>query len=210
MRICCIRGGDGLENFNNSVVLAGTLGGRPEYSHAGKDENYYVFPLEVERLSGTIDTLNILLGEELLRETEIKTGDKVYVSGEVRSYNNKSGVGNKLVISVLARDVFITDCDDENSVMVCGTVCKQPNFRRTPMGRQICDLMIAVNRRYGRSDYLPCIVWGSLAERASLLETGDEVEITGRLQSRRYIKNLDDRVLEKTAYEISAVNMKAL
>lgn len=199
-----------MENFNNSVVLAGTLGGRPEYSHAGKGENYYVFPLEVERLSGAIDTLNILLREELLRETEIKTGDKVYVSGEVRSYNNKSGVGNKLVISVLARDVFITDCDDENSVTVCGTVCKQPNFRRTPMGRQICDLMIAVNRRYGRSDYLPCIVWGGLAEKASLLETGDEVEITGRLQSRRYIKNLDDLVLEKTAYEISAVNMKVL
>lgn len=199
-----------MENSNNSVVLAGTLGGRPEFSHAGKGENYYVFPLEVERLSGNVDTLNILVKEDLLRETEVCTGDKVYVSGEVRSYNNRSGVGNKLVISVLARDIFITDCEDENRVTVFGTVCKAPNFRRTPMGRQICDLMIAVNRHYGRSDYLPCIVWGSLAERAALLETGDEIEITGRLQSRKYIKNQDGDAIEKTAYEISAVSMNIL
>ena len=199
-----------MENSNNSVVLAGVLGGRPEFSHAGKGENYYVFPLEVERLSGNVDTLNILVKEDLLRETEVCTGDKVYVSGEVRSYNNRSGVGNKLVISVLARDIFITDCEDENRVTVFGTVCKVPNFRRTPMGRQICDLMVAVNRHYGRSDYLPCIVWGSLAERAALLETGDEIEITGRLQSRKYIKNQDGAAIEKTAYEISAVSMNIL
>ena len=199
-----------LENLNNSVVLVGTLGGRPEFSHTGRNENYYVFPLEVERLSGAVDTLNIIVREDLLRGIEVRTGDKVYVSGEVRSYNNRSGVGNKLVISVLAKEVFITDCEDENRVAVFGTVCKEPNFRQTPMGRQICDLMIAVNRHYGRSDYLPCIVWGSLAERAALLETGDEIEIAGRLQSRKYIKNTETGAVEKTAYEISAVSMAVL
>lgn len=200
-----------MENTNNSVILTGSLGGKPYYSHSGREENYYMFPLEVERLSGAVDTLNIIAREETLRETEIAEGDKVCVAGEVRSFNNRTGTGNKLVISVFSREISFTEGEDQNHVTVIGTVCKKPNFRQTPMGRLICDLMVAVNRRYGRSDYLPCIVWGQLAERAALLEVGDEVEITGRLQSRKYIKTTDEgENIEKTAYEISAVSMDIL
>ena len=133
----------------------------------------------------------------------------ICVEGEVHSYNNKSGVGNKLVISVYAGKIFCCDEDDTNVVKIKGALCKSPNFRVTPMGREICDMMVAVNRKYGRSDYLPCIAWGRAAREASTWDVGRHVEITGRLQSRRYIKTTENGQVEKTAYEISAASISS-
>ena len=128
--------------------------------------------------------------------------------GELRSFNNKSGKGSKLVISVFAREISFTGEEDKNSVILIGTLCKPPNLRRTPMGREICDLMLAVNRKYGRSDYLPCIAWGRNAELASTWSVGKEIKITGRIQSRKYIKIENGEGIEKVAFEVSVISFE--
>ena len=197
-----------MDESNNTIRLRGEMVSLPMYSHAGRFEKFYTFPLSVLRLSGTADTVNVTVRESLL-QTEITAGDKICVEGEVHSYNNKSGTGNKLVISVLAKSIAVCDGDDYNTVELYGTLCKNPNYRITPMGRDICDMMVAVNRRYGRSDYLPCIAWGSLAHTASALSVGQRVHIKGRLQSRDYIKSVDGVPVQKTAYEISASELTA-
>lgn len=193
-----------MERNNDSVRLCGELAGKPEWSHAGKDGAYYKFPLAVSRLSGAVDTLNIIISEDMLKSIEPESSERIRVVGEIRSFNNRSGVGPKLVLTILARSIEFTDDDFENQVYISGTICKEPTFRKTPMGREICDLMLAVNRRYGRSDYLPCIVWGSQAEQASSWDIGDKVDLWGRMQSRIYIKNEEGIAIEKTAFEISA------
>ena len=196
-----------LERTNDVIRLCGVLAGRPEFSHAGREGAYYKFPLAVRRLSGTDDMINVIANEALLNSLEPEETQRLRVWGEVRSFNNKSGAGPRLVISVLAREMEFTDDDFENIVTLTGTLCKPPNLRRTPTGREICDLMLAVNRRYGRSDYLPCIAWGTAARVASQWEVGTEVTLSGRLQSRIYIKNENDEAVEKTAFEISAMEI---
>lgn len=191
---------------NNYIELVGTLGGKPEYSHKSRKDRFYIFPLEVERLSGTIDRVNVVASENMLNNIEISDGDKIYVKGEVRSFNNKSGKGSKLVITVLVREMGFTDEPDKNTVLLTGTLCKSTTYRRTPMGREICDLMLAVNRRYERSDYLPCIAWGQTAVEASGWTVGTVVKLEGRLQSRNYIKVENGVGVEKTAYEVSIIN----
>jgi primosomal replication protein N len=193
-----------LERNNDSVRLCGFLAGRPEWSHMGKETAYYKFPLSVRRLSGAVDTLNIVVSEDMLGSIEPDDSERIRVIGEIRSFNNKSGIGPKLVLTVLARSIEFTNDDFENQAHISGAICKAPNFRKTPMGREICDLMLAVNRRYGRSDYLPIIVWGTQAEEASTWNIGDKVDLWGRMQSRVYIKNEDGTAVEKTAFEISA------
>ena len=197
-----------MEDFCNSVVLRGALSGRPEFSHNGRTEEFFTFPLEITRLSGAVDTINIIAEKQLLQMTEIDDGDCVEIIGELRSYNNKSGSGSRLVITVLAKSIQITDGEDMNSVTLCGVLCKKPNLRRTPMGRQICDMMIAVNRKYGRSDYLPCIAWGQTAQNTAELNVGDRVKVEGRIQSRKYIKNDNGIPVERTAFEVSAVSVE--
>jgi single-strand DNA-binding protein len=192
-----------LEKTTNFVELRGVLAGRPELSHSSRNEEYYTFPLEVERLSGTPDTVNIVVRRELAEQQPIEEKARIYVRGELRSFNNKSGVGNKLIITVFAHEIQFTDEADFNSVQLTGTLCKPPNFRKTPMGREICDMMLAVNRRYGRSDYLPCIAWGRLAEEAAAWTVGTEVSLIGRIQSRKYLKTENDVQIEKTAFEVS-------
>ncbi|MBQ9857742.1 MAG: single-stranded DNA-binding protein [Oscillospiraceae bacterium] len=199
-----------MEDFCNAVNLCGTLAGRPVYSHNSKNEEFYTFPLEIVRLSGNADIINIIADKRLLDSVEIGDGDFVEVSGEVRSYNNKSGEGRKLIISVLAKRLAITDGEDENSAVLHGALCKQPTLRRTPMGRQICDIMLAVNRRYGKSDYIPCIAWGQTAEEVSELSVGDRIRLEGRLQSRKYIKTENGESQERTAYEVSAINIEKI
>lgn len=196
-----------MERSNDIVRLCGTLAERPVWSHDGKDGAYYKFPLEVVRLSGTADTLNILVSEKMMERTELGEGSKILITGELRSFNNRSGVGPKLVLTVLARSVEFTEGKPENSVFLSGTICKEPNFRETPMGREICDIMLAVNRRYGRSDYIPCIIWGAQAELAAQWQVGDRVDIWGRMQSREYIKNDEAGAIQKTAYEVSAAEV---
>lgn len=190
---------------NNMVELIGTLGGRPEFSHRSRTEDYYTFPLEIERLSGTTDRVNIVVGAPVLEKTELTEGGKIYIRGEARSFNNKSGKGSKLIITVLARELRLSDGEDKNTVLLTGTLCKAPNFRKTPMGREICDMMLAVNRRYERSDYLPCIAWGQTAALASEWDVGTSVRLEGRLQSRNYIKVQNGVGVEKTAYEVSVI-----
>ena len=194
----------------NSVALRGAAAGAPVFSHESRGERFFSFPLEVERLSGTTDRLNVIAREELLRQTPVTEHGKLGVRGELRSFNNRSGVGSRLVISVFAREMAFEDGEDENLAELTGTLCKPPNIRVTPMGREICDLMLAVNRRYGRSDYLPCIAWGLLARETAEWRVGDRLTLTGRVQSRRYIKVLSGEQVEKTAFEVSVTDAHRL
>jgi single-strand DNA-binding protein len=196
-----------LEGMNNAVELCGSIADKPRFSHMGGSENYFSFPLDVERLSGFIDTINIIVRQEMLENLEIEDSRHLAVAGELRSFNNKRGDGSRLVISVFAKELFFSDDDDKNLVRLSGAVCKKPNLRKTPMGRQICDIMLAVNRRYGRSDYLPCIAWGRMAESTSELAVGDTVTLEGRIQSRKYIKTENGNSNERTAFEVSIVSL---
>ena len=197
-----------MDPCSNFVELRGALAGRPRFSHSGKNENYYTFPMDICRLSGAVDTINVIARQELLSSCPADGAEGVGVRGELRSFNNRSGEGSRLVITVFAKEIFPTDGENVNTVSFCGTLCKPPNLRRTPMGRLICDMMLAVNRRYGRSDYLPCIAWGQLAEETSALGVGDTICVDGRIQSRRYIKIEDGVPEERTAFEVSAVSIR--
>lgn len=190
-------------NIRNRAVLRGVLAAAPRYSHTSRGEHFYTFPVETRRLSGTADTINVIARESLLAAAEVFEAGNIYVSGELRSFNNRSGEGAKLVITVFARELMLESGEDVNEVFLDGTLCKLPVLRSTPRGREICDLMLAVNRRCGRSDYLPCICWGRRAREYSLLQTGDRLSLTGRIQSRQYIKMIDGEPVEKTAYEVS-------
>ena len=194
-----------MDDFNNYILLRGTAVGAPEFSHFGRGTSYSVFPVSVTRLSGTPDTLNVVCRtSDAFRAEE---GMRLEITGELRSFNNRSGVGQKLVITVFARTIIPSDEQDVNTVLLRGTLCKAPTFRRTPMGREICDLMLAVSRRYGRADYLPVITWGHDAVGAARLSVGDTVTVHGRLQSRSYIKEADGVRTQKTAFEVSAASL---
>ena len=138
----------------------------------------------------------------------LTAGDEVSIRGEVRSFNNRSGQGSRLVITVLARQLVREEGEDDNRLTLAGTLCKPTVFRCTPLGRNICDMMLAVNRRYGRADYLPCISWGTLAHRCAALSVGDSIRLEGRLQSRTYTKNTGASVEERTAFEVSVMTME--
>ena len=143
---------------NNYAELCGTLAAPPVLSHENRQERFFTFPLETQRLSGTIDCVNVVVRERLLAEMPLEESARLCVIGDVRSFNNRRGPGAKLVITVFARDISLSDEPyDRNLILLSGTLCKPPNLRTTPMGRDICDLMLAVNRHYGRSDYLSLI-----------------------------------------------------
>lgn len=193
----------------NRAALVGRAGGGARYSHANHGTEYWVFPLEVERLSGALDTLNVVAAAPLLSACPILPGQEYQVTGEVRSFNNRSGVGSRLVITFFARTLSPAQGDHANRLELSGVLCKPPVVRRTPLGREICDMLLAVNRRYGRSDYLPCIAWGSLARSCGTLGVGDPVHMTGRLQSRKYRKFTGGMEEERTAYEVSVLTLEA-
>lgn len=196
------------ENISrNTARLCGVIAAAPVFSHSGRGESFYTFPLEVARLSGATDKINIIVRDELMESVELREAEKICVVGELRSFNNKSGEGAKLVITVFAKELYLCDDDDLNEVHLIGTLCKKPNLRMTPMGRDICDLMLAVNRRYGRSDYLPCITWGLKAREAAEWDTGTMVTLEGRIQSRNYIKIVGGDPVEKTAFEVSVTDI---
>lgn len=194
----------------NSLVLAGQISDTPTVSHQTHDITFLRFTLSVARLSGTFDKITVLSDEKLLSGIEMAKGSFIEIQGELRSYNNKSGVGNKLVICAFAKAVKQVCITHINELRLCGTICKPPVYRRTPLGREICDLMIAINRRYGRADYLPCIAWGKNAQIASDLSVGENVEIAGRIQSREYIKSTDDENTIRTTYEVSVTTIEHL
>ena len=175
-------------------------------SHENHGTRFYRFFLQVPRLSGQMYTLPILLPEALVPAVE--PGAAARIRGQLRSFNNRSGVGNRLVLTVYALAIepgIGTPC---NQILLSGSLCKPPVFRRTPLGRSICDLMLAVSRRYGRADYLPVIAWGQLAIQASLLQVGDALNLDGRIQSRMYHKVLaDGSAQERVAYEVSMMHL---
>ena len=194
----------------NFARLIGVMSAPPAFSHASRGESFYTFALDVARLSGTTDTINIVARSELLSAVEACDTEKLCITGELRSFNNKSGEGAKLVITVFAKEILPCDENDLNLICLTGTLCKPPNLRVTPMGRDICDLMLAVNRKYGRSDYLPCITWGLKAREASYWDTGTTVSLEGRIQRRRYIKLIGGEPIEKTAFEVSVTEIEEL
>lgn len=190
-------------NINhNYAELSGVIAAAPQYSHENRGERFYQIPVSVRRLSGTTDTINIIVREKLLPSV-IPKDSHVHIFGQVRSFNNKTDIGAKLVISVFARELILEACEDRNDILLNGTICKQPNLRRTPLGREICDFMLAVNRKYNKSDYIPCIAWGIKAREIAQLHVGASITVSGRIQSRTYIKVINDHPVEKTAYEIS-------
>lgn len=193
---------------NNFVRLCGTPTAAPAYSHSSRGLDFFTLPLRVQRLSGAADTLNILLRREQLDGLE--GARRLCVEGEVRSFNSRRGDGARLVITVLAQSLPEAGDADENLVVLRGTLCKAPNHRSTPMGREICDLMLAVNRHYGRSDYLPCICWGLTAREAGRYSVGTRLRLAGRMQSRGYIKLTDAGPVQRTAYEVSAMELEQL
>lgn len=192
---------DNLEN--NRIRLVGTPVKEPVYSHSARGVHFHLFPLRVLRLSGAEDILPILIRAEQLPLLTGRDGRKLELLGQIRSFNNRREEGPRLVITVLAREIFYTDEEDDNQVLLRGALCKNPNLRCTPMGRDICDLMLAVNRAYGRSDYLPCICWGQSARLLASCSVGQSLTLEGRLQSRSYRKLTDAGAEERTAYEIS-------
>jgi len=195
---------------NNYTRLCGVMAAAPVYSHSGRGQQFYTFPLEVQRLSGNIDTVNIIVRPEQLDALELEESSKICVSGQLRTFNNRSGEGAKLVISVFAREIWLGEEEDCNQVVLAGTLCKTPTLRCTPMGRDICDLMLAVNRHYGRSDYLPCICWGTKAREAACWDVGTKLRLEGRIQSRHYIKLTDEGPVERTAYEVSVTELSEI
>ena len=194
----------------NHIILAGTVGGAAMLSHENHGITYFRFPLRVRRLSGAEDVLNIVAAQPLLEQTPIQPGEPLTVEGEVRSYNNRSGTGSKLIITVYAREMTASGMPHKNELTLAGVLCKTPVLRRTPLGREICDMMLAVNRRYGRADYLPCIAWGGLAVWCSQLDVGDGLKLNGRLQSREYIKEVGGQSERRTAYEISIMSLEPI
>ncbi len=192
----------------NRGILVGTVAGEPTFSHENHGEDYYRLTLQVSRLSGVEDILHVIVSRTLLEECPAADGDQVEVTGEVRSYNNRSGQGSKLQIFLFAHQLALTGELPRNDVQLTGALCRPPVYRRTPMGREICDLLLAVNRRYGQSDYLPCIAWGSLARQCREMEVGDRISFSGRLQSRNYVKVIDGTEEKRTAFEISIMEMQ--
>lgn len=196
----------------NYAMLRGIVSELPRYSHESRGEMFYQFTMAVTRLSGTVDAIHVIARDKLLDALEVGgSGEqKLCVAGELRSFNNRSGQGPRLVITVFAKELWLEAGEDENVIQLTGTLCKQPAYRVTPMGREICDLMLAVNRRYGRSDYLPCIAWGLSARDASRWDVGAVVSLAGRIQSRKYMKTIDGESVEKTAYEVSIMRISPI
>ena len=192
----------------NLVRLCGRVAGRPLYSHTSRGRDFYTMPLAVQRLSGTEDRLNLILRREQLAQTALGEAEKLLVLGELRSYNNRRSEGPKLVLTVFVRELSFTDEEESNLIRLRGALCREPRLRRTPLGREIADLMLAVNRPYGRSDYLPCICWGALARRAGLWSCGQRLALEGRLQSREYLKMTESGPEKHTAFEVSAMEIE--
>ena len=193
---------------NNQVSIVGEIISDFQYSHEVYGEGFYMVEVAVSRLSNFSDYIPLMISERLIDTSQSYIGQKVYVTGQFRSYNRHEELKNRLVLSVFVREIeFIEEETEEmksNQILLDGYICKDPIYRKTPLGREIADLLIAVNRSYGKSDYIPCICWGRNARFAARFEVGVHVQIWGRIQSREYVKRLnEDEVEKRTAYEVS-------
>ena len=194
-----------MEHMDNQITLRGSLLALPWLSHENHGKKFYRFTLEVPRLSGTVDLLPIVAEESILNNMDLSGGEMLTVTGQIRSHNVRTDGIRRLLIFVFATGIVCEDGEPINDVIIQGPLCKAPVYRRTPLGREICDVMLAVPRAFSRADYLPCILWGRTALEASNCHTRDVVRIYGRLQSRIYTKLTEDGPEERTAYEISAL-----
>lgn len=197
---------------NNQALIIGTIEDEFKLNHEIYAEKFYTFTLKIPRLSGTYDNIRVMISERLIMDRGYSIGDKVEISGQFRSYNCSEPDGNRLVLTVFARDIAPFDEGDSknpNQLFLNGYICKTPVYRTTPFGREITDLLLAVNRSYNKSDYIPIIAWGRNARFAKNLNVGDNVKIWGRIQSRNYQKRIsEDETITKTAYEVSINRME--
>ena len=202
---------------NNHLVLVGKVTSDKRYSHEIYGEKFYIFDLEVPRLSQAVDVIPITVSERLLTSLSLEIGKKLSVKGQFRSYNSYQNEKNKLILTVFAKDIVeVEDKEEEdskdvvtNEVTLSGYVCKIPIYRQTPFDREISDLLLAVNRAYNKSDYIPCIAWGRNARFCQNMEVGTELKIVGRVQSRKYEKKFEDGTSEtRVAYEVSISSME--
>ena len=210
---------------NNHLTLVGRVTSEKRFSHEIYGESFYIFDLEVPRLSGNADIIPITVSERLITDELVAIGKKLLVKGQFRSYNSYENEKNKLILTVFAKDIMEVEENEEekqdevqylkdnvsNEVILTGFICKKPIYRQTPFGREIADLLLAVNRAYNKSDYIPAIAWGRNARFCQNIEVGTEVRITGRVQSRNYEKKYEDgTVVTKTAYEISIGSLEVI
>lgn len=204
------------KEYLNDIYLVGEMVSELTYSHTVFGEGFYLFDLSVQRLSGKYDILPVLISERILDFYPVYKGDYFAVSGQIRSYNKKlENEKCKLVITVFAKEIIYKDYMDcsrnSNETELLGYMCKEPVYRVTPLGREITDMLLAVNRSFGKSDYIPCIVWGRNAKFAGGFNTGDKIKVVGRLQSRDYEKHYENGDTEKrTAYEVSVSNIELI
>ncbi len=207
----------------NKVSVAGEVTGNFEFSHEVYGEGFYIIYVSVERLSRTSDEIPIMVSNRIIDVEEDLTGKTIEVSGQFRSYNRHENNKNRLILSVFAREIKVIENDEDedddldlsdlntNQIFLDGYVCKEPVYRKTPLGREIADLLVAVNRPYGKSDYIPCICWGRNARYAQTFEVGGHLHIYGRIQSREYQKKIgEDKYETRVAYEISVNKLEYL
>jgi len=198
---------------SNMVTVSGKVVSNIEFSHEVYGEGFYFFMLEVPRLSDSSDTIPVTISERLTDKDRIKIGTLVEIEGQFRSYNSYSNEGNRLLLTVFARDITFLEEErktkNPNQIFLNGFICKKPVYRTTPFGREITDILLAVNRPYNKSDYIPCIAWGRNARFSEKLSVGDNIKIWGRIQSRPYQKKLENgEVITKVAYEVSISKME--
>ena len=206
---------------NNHIILVGKVTSEKSFSHEIYGEKFYIFNLNVPRLSGSDDVIPITISERLMPNGDLALNSKIVIEGQFRSYNNYTDGKNKLVLTVFAKDLkFLEDQEAEiearkdfvsNEVTLIGYICKKPIYRQTPFGREIADILLAVNRAYSKSDYIPCIAWGRTARFCENMEVGTEIKLVGRVQSRKYEKKYEDGTAEeKTAYEVSVSSLEVV
>ena len=204
---------------NNYLVLIGKIISEKRFSHEIYGESFYLFDLEVPRLSENSDIIPITISERLIANFDLEIGRKIVVEGQFRSYNSYENEKNKLVLTVFAKDIMEYKDEEDgeektktsNEVTLNGYICKKPIYRQTPFGREIADLLLAVNRAYNKSDYIPCIAWGRNARFCENMEVGTEVKVVGRVQSRIYEKKFEDGTVEqRVAYEVSIANLEVV
>ena len=199
-----------MEHMENKIVLRGTLGQFPGFSHENRGKRFLRFTLEVPRLSGTVDVLPVIAEASVLGTLDPCGGEMLTVTGQIRSHNCRTDGIRRLMIFVFATSIVAEDGPAINDVTVAGPLCRDPVYRRTPLGREICDVMLAVPRAFRRADYLPCILWGRTAQEVSACQKRSCICIQGRLQSRGYTKQTEEGPQERTAYEISALTAQIL
>lgn len=199
-----------MEQSTNYITVRGSLMDLPQFSHENHGKRFFRFSLEVPRLSGAIDILPVIAQEHYVQNIDPFAGQMLTVSGQVRSHNLRTENGRRLLIFIFASYISCEDGEPINEVIIEGPLCREPTYRRTPLGREICDAMIAVPRAFHRADYLPCILWGRVAQDVSRCHTRDRIRITGRLQSRVYTKLTENGAIERTAYEVSALTAEIL